>query len=80
MYEQIRLAIEAAAADSQKMAMFHYQVLVNAAQLETVDPDQFCRAVNVPATYKTEFRKMLGLARVMREQGIQMVQRSRVQV
>ncbi len=69
MYERIRQAIEAAARDQQKMAMFHYQVLSNANVLEATDADEFCRAVGVPKTYQTEFRKMLSLARLMREQG-----------
>jgi hypothetical protein len=73
VYEQIRLAIQAAAQDEQKMAMFHFQVLVNAPELQAANADEFCRAVSVPATYKTEFRKMLSLARLMREQGISLV-------
>ena len=72
MYDRIREAIEAAARDEQKMAMFHYQVLSNAKSLDPADADEFCRAVGVPLTYKTEFRKMLNLARVMREQGVEL--------
>ncbi len=73
MNEEIRQAIASAALDGQKMAMFHYQVLTNAAQLRSVDPDDFCRAVAVPATYATEFRKMLGLARLMEERGVRLI-------
>jgi hypothetical protein len=69
MHELIRQAIEAATRDQQRMAMFHYQVLTHATELQSADPDEFCRAVGVPATYSTEFRKMLSLARLMREQG-----------
>ena len=72
MYEQIRQAIESAARDGQKMAMFRYQVLANATALRSADPDEFCRAVSVPATYATEFRKMLALARVMQERGVRL--------
>jgi hypothetical protein len=74
MYERIRLAVEAAARDEQKMAMFHFQVLTNAAALESADADEFCRVICVPATYKTEFRKMLSLARVMRERGVRLTE------
>ncbi len=72
MYETIRQAIETAAVHGQKMAMFHYQVLANAAELRSADSDEFCRAVGVPASYAAEFRKMLGLARLMRERGVRL--------
>ncbi len=72
MYEEIRQAIESASADGQKMAMFHYQVLANAAELRTANADAFCLAVGVPASYAAEFRKMLGLARLMRERGVRL--------
>ena len=54
------------------MAMFHFQVLKNAAALEGTDPQSFCREIDVPETYQTEFRKMLGLARVMRQKGVRL--------
>ena len=72
MYEEMREAIRLAAVHGQKMAMFHFQVLVNAAELRSVDGDEFCRAVDVPASYAAEFRKMLGLARLMRERGVRL--------
>jgi hypothetical protein len=52
------------------MAMFHYQVLSNADKLKSVDVEEFCRAVGVAKSYSTEFRKMLGLARLMRDRGV----------
>jgi hypothetical protein len=55
-----------------KIAMFPFQVLANAAGLRSVDSGEFCRAVGVPATYAAEFRKMLALARQMREQGVRL--------
>ncbi len=61
MMEEIRKAVHDAALGNQKIAMFHFQVLKNAVALEDVDPAAFCRDINVPATYKTEFRKMLSL-------------------
>jgi len=69
MIEEIRNAVKTAALRNQKLAMFHYQVVKNAALLENIDPVSFCRDVGVPESYKTEFRQMLSLARVMREQG-----------
>jgi hypothetical protein len=50
--------------------MFHFQVLRNAAALEGFDPVSFCAEIGVPNTYKTEFTKMLSLARVMRQQNV----------
>jgi len=47
--------------------MFHYQVLVNAEKLKGLDAVTFCKDV-VPETYATEFRKMIGLAKLMKEQ------------
>lgn len=72
MIEEIRKAVHDAALGNQKIAMFHFQVLKNAAALEGVDPESFCRDIGVPKTYQTEFRKMLGLARVMRQKGVRL--------
>jgi hypothetical protein len=71
--EEIRQAVRDAALGKQKIAMFHFQVLKNAAALEGVDSAAFCREIGVPDTYKTEFTKMLGLARVMRQRGVRLV-------
>lgn len=72
MIEEIQEAIRDAARGGQKMAMFHFQVLKNAAALEGADPQPFCREIDVPETYQTEFRTMLGLARVMRQKGVRL--------
>lgn len=73
MYEEIRSAISEASAENNKIAMFHYQVLIHARELTGVDSEEFCRAVGVPVSYATEFRKMLGLARLMESQGTRIV-------
>jgi hypothetical protein len=67
--EQIKAAVHRAAGKNQKIAMFHFQVLKNADELAGVDPKGFCKEVSVPETYATEFRKMVALARLMKEQG-----------
>jgi len=72
MIEEIRKAVHDAALANQKIAMFHFQILKNAAALKSVDAESFCREIGVPDTYKTEFRKMLSLARVMRQQGVRL--------
>lgn len=69
MVDEITRKIRMAAGSSQKIAMFHYQVLVNAEKLKGFYPVTFCIDVGVPKTYATEFRKMIGLAKLMKEQG-----------
>jgi len=73
MIEEIRNALRDAALVNKKMAMFHFQVLKHAAVLDGVDPASFCRDIGVPQTYQTEFRKMLSLARLMRQQGVRLI-------
>lgn len=73
MIEEIRQRIHEAEIDGHKTAMFHYQVLVHARELINVDAVEFCNAVGVPESYSTEFRKMLSLARIIQEQGSQLV-------
>lgn len=72
MIEEIKRSVHAAAEDNQKIAMFHLQILKNAAELEGMNPEAFCQELGVPITYATEFRKMLGLARLMKEQGLRL--------
>lgn len=72
MIQEIKKLVHDAALGNQKIAMFHFQVLKNAAELEGIDPLSFCRDIGVPDTYKTEFQKMLSLARVMRQQGVRL--------
>jgi hypothetical protein len=67
--EQISAAIHSAAATKQKLAMFHFQVLKNADDLVGTDPKDFCKEVSVPPSWATEFRQMMALARLMKEQG-----------
>ena len=72
MIQEIKKAVHDAALGNQKIAMFHFQVLKNAVALESVNPESFCHEIGVPKTYQTEFRKMLGLARIMRQQGLRL--------
>jgi len=72
MMDDIKTAVHAAASSKRKIAMFHLQILRHADELEGVDPINFCKELAVPATYATEFRKMLTLARLMKEQGIRL--------
>lgn len=67
LIQEIKEAVHHAAESSQKLAMFHFQVLRNATSLENVHPVEFCDAIGVPRSYRIEFRKMLSLALVMRQ-------------
>jgi hypothetical protein len=71
--EQIKAAVLRAAGKNQKIAMFHFQVLKNADELAGVDPRGLCKEISVPATYATEFTKMIALTRLMKEQGTKLV-------
>jgi uncharacterized protein (DUF924 family) len=62
-------AVHEAEQSKQKIAMFHYQVLIHAEELRGVDAVEFCKEIKVPTTYATEFRKMISLAELMKEQG-----------
>ena len=73
MIEEIKSAVHHAAGTNQKIAMFHYQVLKNADELEGIDPRGFCKEISVPETYATEFTKMIALARLLKEQGSKLV-------
>ncbi len=73
MIEQIKDAISNAARKNQKIAMFHLQVLKNADQLAGMNPKGFRKEVSVPATYATEFTKMIALSRLMKEQGTTLI-------
>ena len=43
MIQSIKKAVHDAAATNQKIAMFHFQVLKNAKELEGLNPKDFCR-------------------------------------
>ena len=67
MVDKIKAAVHSAASGKQKIAMFHFQVLKNANELEGLNAQAFCKEIGVPVSYATEFTKMIGLARVMNE-------------
>jgi hypothetical protein len=71
--EQIKAAVHRAEEQNQKIAMFHFQVLKNANELAGIDAKGFCKEISVPETFATEFRKMLALARLMKEQGARLI-------
>jgi len=76
MIEEIAREIRLGYAERNMTAVFHYQVLIHARELEGFDPETFCRQVGVPASYKTEFRKMMGLAKLMGQLGVRIARAS----
>ena len=72
MIDDIRNAVHAAASSNEKIAMFHFQVLKNAKELEGLNAKDFCKEIGVPASYGTEFTKMISLARLMKERGVRL--------
>ena len=70
MIGEIKKAVHEAASRKHKIAMFHFQVLKHASELKQVDPRQFCREIAVPESYQTEFRKMIRLDQLMRDEGV----------
>ncbi len=66
-------AVHATAANDQEIAVFQFQVLKNAKELEGLNAKAFCEEIGVPATYTTEFTKIISLARIMKEQGVRPV-------
>lgn len=73
MVDEIRTAVHSAAAQNQKIAMFHFQVLKHASELEGLDAKAFCREIGVLESYATEFTKMINLARMITDQGMRLV-------
>jgi hypothetical protein len=70
MIKEISAKVHEAALRSNKIAMFHLQVLMHAHELASTDPIEFCRMIKVPESYATEYRKMISLAKLMREERI----------
>ena len=70
MLEEIARQIRRAERNGQKIAMFHYQVLIHADQLSHMRADDFCQAVGMKDSFKVEFSKMIALAKLMREEGV----------
>jgi hypothetical protein len=71
MYEEIARSIRQAELSGQQIAMFHYQVLANADRLKNVRAGDFCEAVGMKQSFATEFSKMIALAKLMGERGVE---------
>jgi hypothetical protein len=67
--EMIASKITEAERRNKKIAMFHFQTLIHADEFRGVDAIQFCRDVGVRDSFATEFRKMLSLSQMIKDEG-----------
>lgn len=67
--KKIAEKIKEAEIKKQKIAMFHFQALIHAEKFQGVDATQFCRDVGIRDSFATEFRKMMSLAQIIKEEG-----------
>ena len=68
--KEIAIKVHEAEKTRDKIAMFHYQILIHADELRGVDAKEFCKEINVPDSYAIEYRKMLKLAEFMKSQRV----------
>ena len=69
LIETARIALQKAEREKKKAATFHCLVLLHAEELVEYGGKDFCRDVGAKETYKTEFAKMIAVARRLREMG-----------
>ena len=67
--EEIASKIKEAEKQNKKIAMFHFLSLINADEFRGVDAVQFCRDVGVRDSFATEFRKMISLSQMIKDEG-----------
>ncbi len=72
MYEEIAKRIAEGYDNGNMTAVFHFQVLKNAHLLTGVDPIEFCKRVGVKDSYQAEFRKMINVAKLMAQLGVEL--------
>jgi len=73
LLEEIKTMVHNAEKEKKKVAMLHYQILIHANELEGMKPKEFCETIDVPESYATEFKKMLNLAKLMKEFGSKII-------
>lgn len=76
LIREISEKVKNAAHRHQKIAMFHLMVLLHADELKDYDAEGFCAEIGVRKSYAIEFRKMIALREVMRENSIQLIEPS----
>jgi hypothetical protein len=69
LVESIKLALQRAAEERNKVATFHSLVLINADRLKHLDAHEFCKNVGVTDTFHIEFKKMIATAQILSQLG-----------
>ena len=67
--EEIALKIKEAEKESNKTVMFHFQTLIHADEFRGVDAGQYCRDIGMSESFAAEFRKMIKLSQMIKDQG-----------
>lgn len=75
MYEEIAKRIAEGYDNRNMTAVFHFQVLKNAHLLAGVDPIEFCKRVGVQESYQAEYRKMMSVAKLMAQLGVELTEK-----
>jgi hypothetical protein len=75
MLEEIAREIATATKHRRKAVAIHFQVLKNADQLSGMDAREFCRKVGIEEAWAIEFKKMINLAKLLQEQGLELAPR-----
>ncbi len=70
MFEEIALEIKNAAANKDKTAMIHFQILINADRLVGVNAATFCERVGLAKSWEIEYPKMIKLAQTLKDHGL----------
>ena len=66
--EKIALKIKEAERRNKKIAMFHFQALIHSDEFRGDGAVQFCRDVGVRDSFANEFRKMLSLSQMIKDE------------
>ena len=70
MFEDITRAIQRGSANRQKAVTIHFQILTNADRLRGITGEDFCKRVGIEPTWAIEFKKMMNLADMLKQNGI----------
>ena len=67
--KSIASRIKEAERQNKKVAMLHFQILINADELRGFNAVKFCKEVGVKESYNADFNKILNLSQMIKEEG-----------
>ncbi|HGO5854087.1 TPA: hypothetical protein ACK3JH_000954 [Mannheimia haemolytica] len=67
LIDRIKTAILKAERNKNKMVEIHYQILVNAEELNKLSGEDFCKVFNLSKGYQIEFKNMMKLAKRLKQ-------------